>query len=420
MCRSIAVALAGLIASPSVALAGGLFLYEVGTPDTGLASAGWAARAEDSATILTNPAGMTRLDEDDLLVGLQALYVDIGLTPDANTTSTGGDGGNPIGWFPGGGLFWVHPTSDRVRVGLAVTGNFGLGLDYDDDWAGRYHVQDATLLGVSVLPAIAWKVSDTVSVGAALNATYGVFDTKVAVNNPLSPADGSLQVDDAVWGFGGNVGVLCESDDDTRFGLTYTSPVKLDFGAVPEFSDLSPGLSFALGLAGLLDAEIDLSVTVPQTVMASFVHGVGGRWSLLGNVGWQGWSGFGKVDVAVDSDNPTSLTVDLNFQDTWHAALGAQANNPSGWSFDFGAAYDSSCVEDADRSVALPLGATWRFGFGARRKLTETLDLGLAYELGWLGALPVDQQRGPLTGRIAGTYEDGAMHFRSASLRWTL
>jgi hypothetical protein len=38
-------ALMALAASFSTALAGGLLLYEVGTPDLGLASAGWAARA---------------------------------------------------------------------------------------------------------------------------------------------------------------------------------------------------------------------------------------------------------------------------------------------------------------------------------------------------------------------------------------
>jgi long-chain fatty acid transport protein len=410
-----------LLAAISPAFAGGLFLYEVGTPDMGFASAGWAARADDAATVLTNPAGMTRLDEGDLLLGLQALYGDVGFTPNANTSTSGGDGGNPVGWFPGGGAFWVHPVSDRLRFGLAVTGNFGLGLDYDDDWAGRYYVQDGTTLGISVLPAIAWKASDTVSIGAALNATYGIFDTKVAVNNPLpSDADGSLALDDTTWGLGGNVGILFEPNEATRVGLTYTSPVELDFAAMPEFSGLSTGLSTVLGTAGLLESEIDLAITVPQTVTASFVRGLGGGWSLLGNVGWQDWSAFGKVDVVVASDDPTSLTADLNFQDTWQAALGAERKIADGWTWSFGAAYDSSCLDDADRTPTLPLGESWRFGAGARRKLGEKLHLGLAYTLLWGGTLPVDQERGPLAGRIAGAYSDTTMHFLGGSLRWTL
>ena len=51
--------------------AGGPAPYEIGTPDLGLASAGWAARAQDAATVATNPAGMTRLDRSQVLIGVQ-------------------------------------------------------------------------------------------------------------------------------------------------------------------------------------------------------------------------------------------------------------------------------------------------------------------------------------------------------------
>lgn len=406
---------------PSVVLAGGVMLYEVGTPEVGLASAGWAARAEDSATVLTNPAGMTRLKKSDLMLGIQALYADVEFTPSSQTTTTGGGGGNPIGLFPGGGVFYVHPMSDRLSLGVAVTGNFGLGLDYDDDWVGRYYVQDATLIGLSVLPAIAWKINDKVSIGGAVNAMYGVFDTKVAVNNvaPSTP-DGGLKLEDTTWGFGANVGVLYEPGSGTRLGLTYTSPVKLDFGDVPEFTNLAPGIEAVLQTAGLIDAKIDLSMTVPQTVMASVDRQVNDRWALLANLGWQDWSAFGKVDVRVDTANPTNLTTDMSFEDTWHAAMGAQVRTKSPWSISFGTAYDSSCLDDADRTPTLPTGAAWRFGVGGRRPVSDRLDLGMAYTLLLGGGLPVDQQRGPLSGRLAGSYEDTSMHFVTMSLRWTL
>jgi len=37
--------------------AGGLYLYELGTPDVGAAAAGWAARVQDAATVFTNHSG---------------------------------------------------------------------------------------------------------------------------------------------------------------------------------------------------------------------------------------------------------------------------------------------------------------------------------------------------------------------------
>src|SRR5512139_1873851 len=71
---------------PAWARAGGLTMYEIGTPDTGYASAGYAARANDPGTILTNPAGMTRLQGSQLLVGGHLLYGHSHFSPDGNTT----------------------------------------------------------------------------------------------------------------------------------------------------------------------------------------------------------------------------------------------------------------------------------------------------------------------------------------------
>jgi long-chain fatty acid transport protein len=74
----------GIVTSATVALllgaapvgAGGLSLFEVGTADVGLASAGYTARAQDASTVFTNPAGMTRLDGTQLSLGAQLLYAD--------------------------------------------------------------------------------------------------------------------------------------------------------------------------------------------------------------------------------------------------------------------------------------------------------------------------------------------------------
>ena len=123
------------------AQAGGLYLYELGTPDVGAASAGWAARAQDAATVFTNPAGMTRLETSELLVGVQPLYLDVEFSPDANTTTSGKDG-DASTWLPSGGLYYVHNLMPKLKFGVSASGYFGLGLDYENNWVGRYYVQE--------------------------------------------------------------------------------------------------------------------------------------------------------------------------------------------------------------------------------------------------------------------------------------
>src|SRR5512135_3892231 len=87
-CLALAAVFAG-----GPAWAGGISLYEFGSPDVGLAAAGYAARAQDAATVFTNPAGMSRLEKSQVLGGLQALYGDVKFSPNSATTVSGGDGG---------------------------------------------------------------------------------------------------------------------------------------------------------------------------------------------------------------------------------------------------------------------------------------------------------------------------------------
>jgi len=112
---------------------------------------------------------MTRLDGTQVTLGAQLLYADLGFSIGQGTSPALGtaDGGNPGGVFTGGGLFASYSLSPDVKLGFAATGNFGLAQKYDSDWVGRYYVQEATLIGVSMLPSIAWRVSPELSLARA-------------------------------------------------------------------------------------------------------------------------------------------------------------------------------------------------------------------------------------------------------------
>ncbi len=381
LAATLVIVLLGVTTVVGPAAAGGLLLYEVGTEDLGLAAAGWSARAQDAATVLTNPAGMTHLEGTQVLGGLQALYGNMPFKVEAGTSpALGSKGGNPVGWFPGGGVFATHRVSPKLAVGLAATGNFGLAEEYDDDWAGRYYVQKATLLGISVLPAISYRLSESVSAGAALNAVYGVLENRVAVNTITGP-DGKLELDDTTWGYGVNLGLIYDGGTGTRVGLTYTSQVVLDFAAPAEFSGLTAPLNTLLGARGLLDAEVGLGLRVPQTVMLSTVHELSPSLTLLASAGWQQWSRFGRVDVSVDSSDPISLTTESTFEDTWHGALGLQHNVSEAWRVDFGVGYDSAFQDGGNISPALPANDAWRFGLGLKNRPSPGFGWGLGVRI---------------------------------------
>jgi len=394
---SAAFAATALIAS--TAQAGGLLLYEFGTAEPGLAAAGYAARAQDASTAFTNPAGMTKLDGTQVLVGGQLMWLNTQFSV-GGATSPGlgsGDGGRAFGsngYVPGGGAFLTHRVSPDLALGFAVAGNFGSMLDYEDDWVGRYRVQDADLVGVSVMPSIAYRVNDKWSLGAGINGMYGMFDQKVAINNAVpSLGDGRLEIDDDTWGWGGNVGMLYEPTPGTRLGLTYTSEIDLDFSGPAQFSGIGPILTALLQSRGLLDARVDVGAKVPQQVMGSVYTEIDDRWALLGNVGWQDWSEFGEVEIGIDnSQNPVSLTNPLSFDDTWHVAMGAQYRTSNQWKVNVGLAYDSGFQDGNDVSPLFPVNSAWRLGAGGERQASDSFKWGFTTALLYGGKMNVDQR----------------------------
>ena len=177
------------------------------------------------------------------------------------------------------------------------------------------------------------------SIGAALNVVYGVFQNRVAVNNITGP-DGRLELDDTDWGYGANVGLLYD---------TGQAPGRVDLHLAGRARIRSAGGVLGscrwpwpvAGARGLLDAEVDLGLSIPQTVMLSGYREVQPERGPARQCRLAAVVAFGRVDVGVDSNDPVSLTTESTFDDTWHGALGLQRQMSETWRADLGVGYDS-------------------------------------------------------------------------------
>ena len=347
--------------------ASGLLMYETGTPGVGLGSAGYAAGAQDASTVYYNPAGMMMLQKSEYMVGTQALFGYAKFQPGPNMPTTGNDGANPIGWLPGGNFYYVESLNSRTKAGFGAFSNFGAAAPSCSGLPTRYSFDGGLITGITLMPAVAHRINDKWSVGVALNATYGIWDMQAAINNKLdSLGDGRVEIKDNKWGFGGNLGLMYEMDKKTRIGLTYNSPVSLNFSAVPSYSNLGAGLETILRNKGLYNRQINMGVTIPQQVMLGFARELNSRWTLLGDVGWQNWANFYYKQVSIDSTTLTSITRELHGQDAWHIALGAKYKASPAWTLSFGVGYDTSAFDDANLPLINLASGSWRVGLGAQ------------------------------------------------------
>jgi long-chain fatty acid transport protein len=303
---------------------------------------------------------------------------------------------------------------------VAAASYFGLGLDYNDDWAGRYYVTKAELLTFGITPTVAYRATDWLSIGAGPTIVYGSLEQKAAINNAVAEGipypDGSIEAEDDDFGYGGIFGVLVEPREDTRFGITYLTEVELEFKDVAKLKNLGPTLSGVL--AGVRGTKVDLELTIPQMLMVSGYHELTDNLAIMANFGWQEWSKFGETQVTVRSTTTTSVTQDRNFKDTWHVALGTQYRFLEDWRWSVGFAYDSSPVDDDDRTPDMPLDRQIRYATGLQYDWGENITLGAAYEYLDAGKAKIDQQGGPLQGDLKGDYKSNEIHFINLNLIW--
>ena len=360
--RKSIIIICGLFFS-AVSHASALYFYEVGTEDAALAGAGQAARAQDASTLLTNPAGMTRLPDHMLTGGVQAMGGDISYQLD-NESSGRQSPGNVMNLFPNASVFYTQRLNDSVSAGLGLYGNYGLGIDFGN-WAGDRLIKKSTMVAMTLSPAIAWKLSDNVSVGAAVGLNYG----SLSLTRNVDSRD--ERQNDHDWAMNYRLGILMDLTDQTRAGITWTSKTDYHFSidGKARFPNL-PNVEYDLPVAA--------QVRAPQQVMLSLVHDVNKYWSVMGDLGWQDWSQFGSPDITI---NGQSGNRNNRLKDTWHTALGVQFRPDERWRLNAGVAFDSTPYNtQSDVALTLPTGDEWRFATGAQYQMTSASNIGFAVE----------------------------------------
>jgi long-chain fatty acid transport protein len=413
--HSLAALLATLLALlASNGYAGALYIYEVGSPtETAYAGAGMAARAQDAGTVFTNPAGMTRFDGNATLAAGGLLYLHAPFDTDSGNTISGTDG-STTEFFPYGSFAYVHSVSDKLKLGVSIQNNFGLGLDWGTNWVGRYTATSADILAPQVQPTVAYKVNDWLSVGAGAGLTLGYLNAKLRVNNSTLDGagfgDGKMEYKDTDFAVQGNFGIMLNPNESTRIGLRYLTETDLDFEDDPHFSRIGP----TTGLVTSKVRKLDLGMKMPQSVMLGVFHDLNDKWAILGSVGWDEWSRFGHVDVSVDV-SPT-VTTDLKYDDTYHVGIGAQYQHNSKWLYSAGYSYDSALSSGAHRSPAIPMGEMSRLGGGFEYQKRDDLTVGAAADILWEGDLSVNASSNG--GTVSGEYENVFIAFFTVYAKW--
>jgi len=394
----------------SHAFGAGFALIEQSVSGLGTAFSGGAAVAEDASTIYYNPAGMTRLEGQQVLAGVHVIVpsTELSVATAQNVlggslgTSNGGDAGS-AGIAPN--FYYVNRINSRVALGLGVNAPFGLSTDYDKDWVGRYHAVESDVITININPSFAYKVNEQLSIGVGASAQYidatlsSMVDgglVAAQLGAALAPSDPANDIfvenkaDD--WSYGFNLGMLYEFNKNTRIGAAYRSEVKHTLqgdavAVVPAAIALTPVTVPGLGtipLAGLFPNQgVNGQIALPASASLSVYHRYNDALAVMADATWTGWSSFEKLTLNFEGTGiagSSSTTTTENWDDTWRFSVGAAYNLSPQLELRFGLAYDQTVISsDEYRTPRIPDEDRYWVAFGAGYQFNDRWGIDGAY-----------------------------------------
>ena len=390
-------------------LAAGLYISEIASPaSVGTAGVANVVNNVEASSAFTNPAGMTGLEENQMLGGLQLAIPQVRF--DSSIATAGGsDGGNAGETIVIPGFFWVKELTDQWKFGLSVVAPLGGGLDYGDDFVGRYQTTDASLQGIGISTSAGYKINDKTSIGFGVTAHYQIFEMGIAINRPAGLTDAKVDIKDATdWGFQPFFGLTHHINDRLMLGFVYRGEFDMDLEGDLKFTNTGP-------LLNLLSSKADEAIfglDYAEVYNLGFKYEYRDDLTLFFSVNYETWSDFSANRINIQGLAVTA-TIDRNWDDTWGIGFGfARKLSNDRW-FTFGVAYDSSVVDDKDRTADLPFDEQFKFALGwAKETRKGKWSLGFTYID--LGDGKMDQTTQGV--RFSGQFDDNYLIFLSGSI----
>ena len=375
--------------------ASGMALNQQSVSSMGTGFAGRSSSADDASTVYSNPAGMARLNGQQITGG----FTVIDASSDIKDASGNGRGTNkgdmvPVTAIPFG--FYTNTLNDQWAVGLGVYAPFGLTGDYENNFAGRAFGNKSEVQVVTFQPTVSYAFNDKVSVGfgPTFNRITGTLESgpnlsglaAVGISALAGTGDNKIKIkgDDTAIGF--NAGILVQATETTRVGLTYHSTVKY---TLEGHTTVSPGTGVSAPYLNSGRYDASLKIDTPESWDLSFTQDLNDAWKLYAGATWTRWSRLKDITVNNSGLTPASgglagglvgtIKEDQNWHDTWAYAMGTSYQLNKQWVLRTGLSFDQSPTNNTDRSPRAPTGDRVAFSVGAGYAVTEDLTIDVAY-----------------------------------------
>lgn len=361
------------------ATAGGFGLYEFGAAASAMSGAA-VARAWDASTVFYNPSGIAFLDDGAHFYG--------GVTLISSTNKyTGAEPvfhneqhqsvdriHHPIG------IYFTYQFNESMYAGIGVTNPFGLGLEWEENFPGRYVAFNTDLKSFYISPVVAYKLSDSFSISAGADIVIGSITLEQYVKNFDDESSTGLEIAKSkIEGstspaVGFTLSAMYRSEN-LGFGALYRHSVKNKMDEGDATFTILDTYAAPAAASLLTDQKVNGSLSFP-----SFLA-VGMYYKFLENFGaeldfmWYKWDVFNEI--VLDFEELGEVIIPEDYKNSIQFRIGVHYDFAENWQLRGGYIYDktpqpiesvSPLLPDNDRNdFSIGLGYTlnkWQFDAG--------------------------------------------------------
>lgn len=264
-------------------------------------------------------------------------------------------------------LFLGLPASPRVTLGLAIVSN-SANRNAEENSVLRYLQSSNNIQDLDVVPAIAFKINDYLSLGAGINFSYGYFNLAPIVGIPGSniPDSQSQNKIDGT-GIGGNAGFLITPGPATVIGFNYRSLTSYHLSGTSTYEGSPPLSSNNYHFIFWSPARSVFSINHFLTKKLGFITTIQRmQWSAMSNVHVYGIATLvGSTPAIVNGVIPYYL------RDTWAFTLGSHYRPIPKWVTRVALSYNQSPSNPSyqiSNGDSIILGAS--MGYDLNKKMT--------------------------------------------------
>ena len=314
-----------------------------------LAMAHTSAHTEDASVAFFNPAGISFIP-NKLSVAVGGFGAITEVEYQSLETLQSYKTENPLGTPLYAAI--AYKVTNNVSVGLSVTTPFGSTVKWADDWTGREIVQKMELKSFYFQPMVSYKFNDWASIGVSYIYAKGIVDWDKAVTN----LGGTLNInDEKATGSGFGVGFYLKPSSNLDLSIAYRSPVimKADngvatFTGVPEAVLTSPQLNVGADGQDAFTAELPL---VDEYIIG-LTYRITPKWLVSADFNYHGWERYSKLTLDFENAqvgnqaDKTVLVSPKNFKNAKTFRIGTQYMLTDKLAGRLGYYFDESPYED--------------------------------------------------------------------------